>query len=405
MTASTARLHAGFWAIALAFLTAMAFSTVPTPLYPLYMARDGFSTFTVTVVFAVYAAGVVISLLLAGHVSDRIGRKRVLLPALGLELIAAVLFLTSTALPVLLVARFLTGLGVGMITATATAHLQELHAAHRPGASRHRFEVVSTAANSGGLGLGTLAAGLIAQLGYAPLRTPYAVFFILLVISILAVALTPETVPPQAEKYRYRPQRIGVPGDRRTYLAAATGAVASFAVFGVFTSLAPAFVAGTLHHPSRLLAGAVVFAVFGSAAVAQSVTGGLSAAARTTLGLLVQGGGILILVLGMHTASLTLFLLGGIAAGAGAGVLFKAALGSVAASAAPSERGAALAGLFLIAYLGLGLPAIGLGIASQIVAAVTVMTWFAAVLVLLLAVVALLSFGHRVRPAAAAQVR
>lgn len=239
MTASTARLHAGFWAIALAFLTAMAFSTVPTPLYPLYMARDGFSTFTVTVVFAVYAAGVVISLLLAGHVSDRIGRKRVLLPALGLELIAAVLFLTSTALPVLLVARFLTGLGVGMITATATAHLQELHAAHRPGASRHRFEVVSTAANSGGLGLGTLAAGLIAQLGYAPLRTPYAVFFILLVISILAVALTPETVPPQAEKYRYRPQRIGVPGDRRTYLAAATGAVASFAVFGVFTSLAP----------------------------------------------------------------------------------------------------------------------------------------------------------------------
>ncbi|MFC7532257.1 MFS transporter [Actinoplanes sp. GCM10030250] len=387
---------AGFWAIALAFLTAMAFSTVPTPLYPLYMARDGFSTFTVTVVFAVYAAGVVVSLLLAGHISDRLGRKRVLLPALALELLAAVLFLTSASLPILLTARFLTGLGVGMITATATAYLQELHAAHRPSASRHRFEVVSTAANSGGLGLGTLIAGLLAQFSYGPLRTPYVIFLVLLTVSLIAVALTPETVPPQAEKYRYRPQRIGVHGDRTTYLAAAAAAFASFAVFGVFTSLAPGFVAGTLHHPSRALAGAVVFAVFGAAAVAQTLTGGLSAPAKSALGLLAQAGGIVVLVLGMHTESLPLFLLGGVSAGIGAGVLFKAALGSVAASAAPAERGAALAGLFLIAYIGLGVPAIGLGLAVQTLPAVIVMTWFATALLLLLTATALLS--HR-RPA------
>ncbi|MEV6301397.1 MFS transporter [Actinoplanes sp. NPDC051861] len=284
----------GFWAIAFAFLVAMAFSTVPTPLYPLYMARDGFSTFTVTVVFAVYAAGVVVSLLLAGHVSDRIGRKRILVPALALELVAALLFLSSTSLPVLLTARFLTGLGVGMITATATAYLQELHTLHRPGASRQRFEVVSTAANSGGLGLGTLVAGFLAQFVEAPLRTPYAIFVLLLSVSLLAVVRTPETVPPQAGTYRWRPQRIGMHGDRVTYLAAAAGAFASFAVFGVFTSLAPGFVAGTLHHPSRLLAGAVVFAVFGSAAVAQTLTGRLGATARTRLGLLAQTGGILV---------------------------------------------------------------------------------------------------------------
>ncbi len=158
--------------IAAAFLIAMAFSTVPTPLYPLYVARDGFSTFTVTIVFAVYAVGVVISLLLAGHVSDWVGRKKILIPALGLELVAAVLFLTGTSLPVLLGARFVTGLGVGMITATATAYLHELHAAHRPGASRQRFEVISTAANTGGLGAGALVAGLLSTYVVSPLRTP-----------------------------------------------------------------------------------------------------------------------------------------------------------------------------------------------------------------------------------------
>ncbi|MBB2943158.1 MFS family permease [Actinoplanes lutulentus] len=405
MTASPARLHLGFWSIALAFLTAMAFSTVPTPLYPLYMKQDGFDTFTVTIVFAVYAVGVVISLLLAGHVSDRLGRKTILIPALALELLAAVLFLTSTSLPVLLAARFVTGLGVGMITATATAHLSELHAAHRPGASRQRFEVVSTAANSGGLGLGTLLAGLLAQFVYAPLRTPYLVFIGLLAVSIVAVALTPETVTRVPGRYAYRPQRIGAHGDRTVYLAAATSALASFAVFGVFTSLAPGFVAGTLHHSSRALAGAIVFAVFGAAAAAQALTGRLSGPAKTRLGLLAQAGGIVTLVAGMHTASLAAFLIGGVAAGIGAGVLFKAAVGAVAASAAPAERGEALAGLFLIAYLGLGVPAIGLGVATQSLPAVTVMTWFAGALLVLLGAVALLSRRGQTPAQPVAEVR
>ncbi|MFF0226253.1 MFS transporter [Streptomyces sp. NPDC004629] len=387
----------GFVLIAYAFLTAMAFSTVPTPLYPLYMARDGFSTFMVTVVFATYAVGVVVSLLLAGHISDWVGRKKVLVPAISLELVAAVLFLTGTSLPVLLIARFLTGLGVGMITATATAHLQELHAAHRPGASTHRFELVSTGANIGGLGVGPLVAGFLAQWVAVPLRTPYFVFAALLVLGLVAVALTPETVEERFARPAYRPQRISLDhGDRTGYLAAAAGAFASFAVFGLFTSVAPGFVAGALHHPSRALAGVIVFVVFGGAATAQGLTARLSTPAKRRLGLLAQAAGVVTLVTGMHTANLAAFLAGGVVAGIGAGVLFKAALGTVAALAVPDKRSEALAGLFLIAYLGLTLPAVGIGVATLGLSAVTVMTWFAGVLLVLLTAVALLA---RRRPA------
>lgn len=237
----SARRHgAGFWLIASAFVTAMAFSTVPTPLYPLYQARDGFSTFTVTIVFAVYAVGVLISLLLTGHVSDWLGRRKVLITALTLELVAAALFLTDQSVPVLLVARLITGLGVGMLTAAATAHLHELHSAHRPSASSQRFEIVSTAANIGGLGFGPLVAGLLAQYLDAPLRLPYLVFGALLLISIVAVALTPETVEKRPVRPAYRPQRVSADhGDPAGYLAAAAAGFASFAVFGLFTSLAP----------------------------------------------------------------------------------------------------------------------------------------------------------------------
>ncbi|MHC3473167.1 MFS transporter [Streptomyces sp. 7R007] len=386
----------GFWTIAAVFVTAMAFSTVPTPLYPLYQAHDGFSAFTVTVVFAVYAVGVLASLVLAGHVSDWLGRKKVLTAALALELVAAALFLAGTSLPVLLVARLVTGLGVGMLTATATAHLHDLHRAHRPGGSPQRFEIVSTAANIGGLGLGPLVAGALAQYLGAPLRLSYAVLGVLLLIGVAAIALTPETVQRPQVRPAYRPQRVSADhGDRAGYLAAAAAGFASLAVFGLFTSLVPGFVGGTLHHPSRALAGLIVFVVFGAAAAAQVLTGRLGPRARRTAGLLAQAVGVAVLAVGVRSASLSVFVLAGVVAGAGAGMLFKSAVGSVAAMAAPARRGEALAGLFLISYLGLALLPVGLGVATRYTSVAGAMTWFSAVVLVLLAGVALL--GRRAR--------
>jgi MFS family permease len=388
----SARHGTGFWLIAAVFAISMAFSTVPTPLYPIYQRQDGFTSFTVTVVFAVYAVGVVTSLLLAGHVSDWVGRKRVLVPALGLEAVAAVLFVAWPALPGLLIARFVTGLGVGMITATATAYLLELHVAHRPHAGRGRFELISAAANLGGLGAGTLVAGALAQFVDAPLRTPYLVFLVLLALSAVAVAATPETVVAPAVTPRYRPQRIRVAAaDRAGYAVAAAGAFAGFAVFGLFTSLAPSFVAGSLHHPGRLLAGLVVFLVFGAAAAAQAGSSLLSPARRFPAGLAAEAAGLVVLGAGMQLSSLALFLVGGAVAGGGAGLLFKSAVGAVAAMAAPAVRGEALAGLFLVAYLGLIGPALGLGIATRFLPATTAMLWFSGLLLTLLGATAIIS--------------
>src|SRR6201992_153983 len=164
-----ARHQMGFWLGAYAFAVTMAFSAVPTPLYVLYQARDGFGSITLTLIFAMYAGGVVLSLLLAGHLSDWAGRRRMLAVAITVNLISGVIFLTWTSVPGLLVARFVSGVSIGLLTATATAHLTELHGVARragTGGSAGRASVVSTAANLGGIGLGPLLAGLLAQ--YAP---------------------------------------------------------------------------------------------------------------------------------------------------------------------------------------------------------------------------------------------
>ena len=91
--------------MAFAFATVMAFTTVPTPLWSIYAQRDHFSSLTVTIVFAVYALAVALSLFLAGHLSDWYGRHRVLIPALGLEVLAGVVFVVWPSLPGLLLAR------------------------------------------------------------------------------------------------------------------------------------------------------------------------------------------------------------------------------------------------------------------------------------------------------------
>ena len=119
----------GFWAIAFALMVVMAYSAFPTPLYGLYAARDGFGSLTITAVFAAYAVGVAASLFLVGHLSDIHGRRRVLLPSLALTALSAVLFLVWRDLPGLLIARVINGLGVGAVTATATAWIADLHAA------------------------------------------------------------------------------------------------------------------------------------------------------------------------------------------------------------------------------------------------------------------------------------
>src|SRR6202043_3901874 len=110
-------------------------------------------------------------------------------------------------------------------------------------------------------GVGPLVAGLLAQYAPSPLRLPYIVFGVALVVLTVLVAVSPETVESERPTSRYRPQRIAVPRHARGVFFAATGAgMASFAVYGVFNSLAPSFLAGTMHETSHAVAGAVAFA-------------------------------------------------------------------------------------------------------------------------------------------------
>jgi MFS family permease len=366
--ASARRQGFGFWAVAFAYLTVMAFSAVPSPLYGIYQQRDGFSSFTITLIYAAYALGVVASLLFAGHISDWHGRRRILLPAVVLSIASALIFLVWRDLPGLFLARIVNGLSVGVVAATATAYLAELHSGSRPRASPLRGQVVATTVNVGGLGVGPLLSGFLAQYVRDPLAVPYVVIVVALAVAFVVVASTPETRVRPFPRPRYRPQRVSVPREARgTYFAAGTATFLAFGAMGLFLGLTSTFLVSALHDRSHALAGITIFVVAAGAVVAQTAT--LTWPLRRLLACGIAGmlAGLALTVgaAWLPTPSLALFLAGGALTGAGGGLVFKGSVATVAAISTPDTRAEVLAGLFLGGYLGLTVPVIGVGISLQ----------------------------------------
>jgi MFS family permease len=381
------RYEMGFWIAAYVYVTVMALGTVPSPLYGLYQHRDGFSTFTITLIFAAYSVGTAVSLFLAGHISDWYGRKTILLPGVALSALSAIVFLVWRALPGLYVARILSGLSVGMVAAASTAYMTELHVKSRPEASLRRAQVGGTVANVGGLGLGALVAGLLAEYVSAPLTTTYIVFLVALAVAVAALLLCPETYARPVPLPHYRPQRISIPpAARGQYAAAILAAFIAFAGIGLFTGLAGTFLVGTLHRTSVALSGTTVFIAFAAAVFSQfaTLTWRTKPILATGMVTLLVGAALTVLAAWLSTPSLTAFLLGGVITGAGAGAIFKGSMVTVIMIAEPANRAEAVAGLLLAGYVGLSLPVVGIGIALREVTPKTTLLGFACVVAVLI---------------------
>lgn len=356
----TASLPVAFWLVALALAVSMIGTTLPTPLYVIYQQQLGFSTMVITLLFATYAAGVLLTLVVVGHASDDLGRRPLLLAGLACAALSSVVFLLAHDLPLLFVARLLSGFCAGIFTGTATATLIDL--SPRRGS---RGTLVATAFNMGGLAIGPLLAGLLAQFAPLPLRLPFWVVLGLTLVAVAAVWTIPETVPASERKgFRFRLPEVP-PQVRSAFVPAATAGFAGFAVLGLFAAVAPSIVGQLLHEPSHALSGAIVFAVFGTSALGQVALSGRIGPRGLHVGcaLLIVGMGLL--AASLAAGSLALLIAAAIVAGLGQGLSFHAGLDAVSAKAPADLRGTVASSFFIVMYLGLAVPVIGEGAAES----------------------------------------
>jgi MFS family permease len=341
------------------FAVCMAGTTLPTPLYGLYQEKFGFSELTVTVVYAVYAFGVIGVLLLAGNASDAMGRRPVLLWGLGFAAASAVCFLCATGLGWLYVGRLLSGLSAGLFTGAATAYVMEL--APYGGASRATF--VATAANMGGLGCGPLLAGVLAQYAPWPLYLPFIVHLALVACSAAVLLWLTETVRERQPLSTVRPQRPGLPTQvRAVFGPAAIASFVGFALFGVFTSVSPAFLAQSLNVHNHAVSGLVVALAFFASTAGQLAVGRVGVGRSLPLGCAGLLAGLALLAGALRWDLLPLVVLSAIVGGGGQGLAFRGALSAVAEASPADRRAAVISTLFVVAYAGISVPVIGVGV-------------------------------------------
>jgi len=238
-TIDRTRLRRSFWFVSFAFFVTMLGTTTPTPLYVLYQSRFHFSDGMITGVYAVYPLAVMLVLLGFGRLSDQIGRRKVLLTALGCAILSSIVFVFAQNLGWLFVGRFISGVSAGLVMGTATAALNEL----QPQRNTRFAALISTASNMLGLGVGPLLSGVLAQ--YTPWSTvtPYLAHIGLVILALLGLATIPETVRKQAAQASRRPQRVGIPnGIRFIFIVSAAAVFCAYSLLSLFTSLAPTLV-------------------------------------------------------------------------------------------------------------------------------------------------------------------
>ncbi|MGV0992430.1 MAG: MFS transporter [Mycobacterium sp.] len=353
------RRRISFALLAYSFAAIMIGTTMPAPMYALYSAHLHFTVLTTTVIFATYAGGVLFALLVFGRWSDALGRRPVLLAGVVCALASAAVFLVADSVPLLLIGRLLSGLSAGLFTGTATAAVIEA----APPAWRDRAPAVATVANIGGLGLGPIVAGILVQYAPAPLHLSFVVHIALVVLAAAAVLLAPET---SARTGTIGLQRLSVPVEARPVFAiAALAAFAGFAVSGLFTSVAPAFVAEVIGIENHALAGLTAGSIFIASALAQVAAARMPTQRAVALGCAILIGAMAVLVLALRLSSLPALIAAAVLSGIGQGISFSRGLAAVVEQAPPGRRAEVSSTYFVVAYVAVAVPVIGAGFAAQ----------------------------------------
>ncbi|PPK37964.1 MFS transporter [Pseudomonas laurylsulfatiphila] len=368
--------RASLWFLAVTLLSFLAASTAPTPLYHLYQEQMQFSAATLTLIFGVYALSLLVALLTVGSLSDYLGRKPVIFTAVVLNILAMLLFIHADSVTWLISARVLQGFATGMATAVLGATLLDT--------DRERGPLVNSVAPLTGMAIGGLGCGVLAEFAPAPLHLTFWLLLGLFVMQALYVWRLPESVSRQAGVWASLRPTLHVPLQARSTLWRVLPLnTALWALGGFYASLAPSLVRTATGSTSNMIGGATVAALTLTGALMIYRMRNRPAGKSLLLGASMMPAGVVMILLGVHSASLQLFFLGTLVAGCGFGSGFLGTLRSLVPLALPHERAGLVSTYYALSYLAFCLPSLLAGNLSRTLGLVATVDGYGAVLILL----------------------
>lgn len=368
--------RSSLWFLAFTLLSFLAASTAPTPLYHLYQEHLHFSAATLTVIFGVYAISLLVALLTVGSLSDFLGRKPVIFTAVMLNILAMLLFIKADSVAWLIAARVLQGFATGMATAVLSAALLD--------ANRQQGPLINSVAPLLGMAMGAMGCGLLAEFAPLPLQLSYWLLLVMFVLQALYVWRLPESVSRQPGAWAsLRPTLHVPPQARRTLWMVLPINTAVWALGGFYASLAPSLVRTATGSTSNLIGGATVAALTVTGALMIYCLRNRPGDKVLQLGATLLPAGVALILIAVHTASLSLFFVGTLVAGCGFGAGFLGAVRSLVPLALPHERAGLMSAFYVLSYLAFCLPALLAGSLTRTFGLVASTDAYGAVLIIL----------------------
>lgn len=349
--------RASFWVAAAVAAIALWTSGAPTVTYPLYAAEWHLTQTVTTMIFAVYPVVLVAVLIIAGDLSDHIGRRAAMLLGLAASLVGTLLFAVAPEVGWLFAGRAFMGIGVGLSISPATAAMVEFSA---PGQAR-RSSSVTTAATALGLVLATVVGGGLIQ--YAPFPTHLNFWVLSAVITVVfgAAWFLPRRVALERAD-RWRPRAPHIPrGLRMVFAVSALAVTAAYASGALMLSLGAEIGRDLVGSDNALVTGLALSLSAATIGLVALLARGLPARTDIVWGGIATTIAMGLLLLAAYERSLLIFLVAAAVTGTGYSLLFLGGLTLISAKAPAHHRAGTLSAVYLVGYLLQGVVAISLG--------------------------------------------
>ncbi|MDQ2715384.1 MAG: MFS transporter [Chloroflexota bacterium] len=360
--------------IAVAYtMTAVAIGlNLLTPLYGLYRQQFAFSALTLTLIFAAYVVTIIPAMLIFGPLADAIGRRQILLIAVLAAAAGSLLLLAASGTPWLFAARIVQGVAQGAISGAASAALIEL------GSDLKKTALVIGMTVTGGIALGPIFSGVLAQYAPAPLKLPFLVYLVLLVPALLCTLWMREPLLP-ADRRAFRPHRPSLPAKgTQAFLISTAVAAFGFAASALFLSVMPSFLVLLLHTTNIALLTAPVGLFLAASPLVQLLLHNLPARRAAVIGLLLEVIGLLGTLVTATMGSLPLLLVAAVIGGGGSGLAYLGSLSLINQLIPKEQRGDVFGTYYALCYLSLGVTAIVVGLLTAPLGLTIAVRWVSA---------------------------
>jgi len=385
-TLPEARRRFGFLVSGTAMVLLIAAVAAPSPVYPLYQTEWHLAPVTLTAMFAIYVAGLLVVLLTAGSLSDFVGRRPVIVAASLISIAGLVLLAIAPSAGWVMVARVVQGVSMALAVGALGAALLDFAP---PGRAR-LAAMLNGSLPPIGLALGALVGSGLVEFGPDPTRLVYVIIAVLVALVTVPLCFLPERNERRPGALASLAPTVALPAEVRGIFVAVLGCLlASWALGGLYLGMGASIVRSVFDIQAAVVGGVAIAVVTGIGALT-----GILTQRQDALRVMLTGGaalivGPLLMVLSVTADLPWLFFVSSVVGGVGFGAGFQGGLRMIVAESPAADRAGVLSSVYLVCYLSFGVPCLVAGLLTPSLGLTTVIVGYT-VFVCLLAALAML---------------